>query len=826
MIPIKSRQIFRATTFKKNFKRRDFTTDEVHLNHLATQTLRSEIRSRGETVSLLQQLSGSFVRDEARRASIEGRLARLLLEHDVGPGVSTNEGQGNQTAPLSRLQPKKGRGGIDSEADAAFGPDKAASRQAARIIETEPQKIESTQTLSEKQKPTRKVLIGGAISLIPADSLAPVSGVKHPPHPLGTVYLSEAAAFLTLLGTREQTDKKFRSTALRAAASVLNAACSGAFADASEPLASTKQLYLSLASCIGRGDAHAQFESSSALAAAVVQAWMRRVENDLNIEDRNRRETSSDVSSASRSSQKRFSVFIPSLEMLMGMATGMESLLPDVLFVTDHSAKNLEESSFELDLSSGSVQQSGLKRSMRSPAEYFKVRSKWWESRTKNNSEEFLPESLIARLAAGHVPSMLSPLARILSIQEWESLESRVLSALPDPSFPFLAIPVEVPDNAANTHASESMTITSSLSDVVNVKLSKNIDGSAYNSSGASNSALDALSSVLSLGGSSADSSPSIHKAFLNSTGATRDHYLDFLARMQRARRENSQHSRHQTEKPVDGPDQYPVRPLNYTTQSLLPQLPFFPSESTPNSTFPSLYPFVPSLSAAKRLANPVPHSSQGSILGLVRTPKAAAVNISAIAQAGTTEAAFYSGETLQSIKERGIVSTLDYGDDSQTSSFSVLPSYRSEQAHSTSHFRMLEATEAKDLGAVLALFFEYCSAEKHIDVLAIEIVVDACAKAGRSDIVFGLIWPFVMKSKIIPPMGLQFLFVKAASLSGDVDMALQLLEAQEDVDVDVDSEIFSKMCDVVMTSATAMQRHDICAELVSKAAKKGIIIN
>ena len=816
MIPIKSRQIFRAAILQRNLS----TLSEVNI---ATQTLRSEIRSRGEIVSLLQQLSGSFVRDEARRASIEGRLARLLLEHDVGHAVPTKtEGQGNQTAPLSRSQSKQGRGGIDTEADAAFGPDKALTRQAARIIEAEPHKIESTQTLSEKQKPTRKVLIGGAISFIPVDSLAPVTGVKHRPHPLGTVYLSEAAAFLTLLGTREQPDKKFRSTALRAAASVLNAACSGAFADASEPLASTKQLYLSLASCIGPGDA--QFESSSALSAAVVQAWMRRVENDLNIEERSRRETISDVSSTSRSSQKRFSVYIPSLEMLMGMAPGMESLLPDVLFVTDHSAKSLEESSFELDLSSGSVQRSGLKRSMRSPAEYFKVRSKWWESRTKNNSEEFLPESLIARLAAGHVPSMLSPLARILSIQEWESLEIRVLSALPDPSYPFLAIPVEVPVNAVTDHASESMTITSSVSDVVNVKLSKNIDGSAYNSSGASNSALDALSSVLSLGGSSADSGPSIHKAFLNSTGATRDHYLDFLARMQRARRENSQHSIHQTEEPLDGPHQYPVRPINYTTQSLLPQLPFFSSESTHNSSFPSLYPFVPSLSAAKRLADPAPHSSQGSILGLVRTPKAAAVNIPAIAQAGTTEAAFYSGETLQSIKEKGIVSETLKNDDDSTTSFSVLPSYRSEQAHSTCHFRMLEATEAKDLGAVLALFFEYCSAEKHIDVLAIEIVVDACAKAGRSDIVFGLIWPFVMKSKIIPPLGLQFLFVKAASLSGDVDMAIQLLEAP--VDVNVDSEIFSKMYQVVMTSAKAIQRQDICEELVSKAAKNGIVMN
>jgi hypothetical protein len=813
MLPMNSKRIFSST---KKFSTVSSTTEALN----ATQTFRSEIRTRSDTVFRLQQQASSFAKDEARRASFEGRLARFLLEHDINNGNPTTDVIHSNTISRNNHQ-NQVRGGIESEADAAFGPDKAAIRQQPRNNETVLPKTESVPSLSgRKERTNRKVLIGGAISRIPADSLAPVSGVKHSPHPLATVYISEAASFLTLLGTHEHLNKS-RSTSLKAAASVLNAACSGAFSDNSEPLASTNQLYLSLASCVGRGDS--KFESSSALAAAVVQAWIRRVENELNIEDRNRRETISDGNSSSRSLQRRFSVFTPSLEMLMGMAPGMESLIPDVLFVTDHNAKSIEESSFEIDLSSGAVQLAALKRSTRSPADYFK-RSNWWEMSKKSSEETHLPASILSRLAAGHVPTMLSPLARILSSEEWEVMESRVLAALPDPSSPFLAIPVEVPNDVTSASIMES-SIATSINSVVPVKLSKNIDGSAYNSSGASNSALDTLSSVLSLGSSSTDSSPSIHKAFLNSSGATRDHYLDFLARMQRARQENSQLSQPQSEVALADSLHYPLQPLDYTPPSPLPQISFY-SEKTPSMSPPSLYPFVPSLSAVKRLADPELHQSQSPFLGLVRTPKATAVNISAIAQTGSIESAFFSGEGLQiANKKLTDFEATNNAEDSLMSSFSVLPSYRSEQAHTITHFRMLEAIEAKDLGAVLALFFEHCSAESNIDVLSIEIAVDACSKAGRSDIVFGLIWPFIMKSKIIPPLGLRFLFVKAASLSGDVDMALQLLELQEDNDEIVDPELFSKMYQAVIDSAKAMQRQEILAKVVAKAEKRGIFV-
>jgi hypothetical protein len=81
------------------------------------------------------------------------------------------------------------------------------------------------------------------------------------------------------------------------------------------------------------------------------------------------------------------------------------------------------------------------------------------------------------------------------------------------------------------------------------------------------------------------------------------------------------------------------------------------------------------------------------------------------------------------------------------------------------------------------------------------------------------------MKSKIIPPLGLRFLFVKAASLSGDVDMDLQLLELHEDNDEIVDPELFSKMYQAVIDSAKAMQRQEILAKVVAKAEKRGIFV-
>jgi hypothetical protein len=70
-------------------------------------------------------------------------------------------------------------------------------------------------------------------------------------------------------------------------------------------------------------------------------------------------------------------------------------------------------------------------------------------------------------------------------------------------------------------------------------------------------------------------------------------------------------------------------------------------------------------------------------------------------------------------------------------------------------------------------------------------------------------------------------LFVKAASLSGDLTLALQLLETQEEEEEfeNEDTEITVMMYQAVMNCAKSLNRDDIVSLLLAKATKRGVVL-
>jgi hypothetical protein len=92
----------------------------------------------------------------------------------------------------------------------------------------------------------------------------------------------------------------------------------------------------------------------------------------------------------------------------------------------------------------------------------------------------------------------------------------------------------------------------------------------------------------------------------------------------------------------------------------------------------------------------------------------------------------------------------------------------------------MLEAVEARDLDAAWALWTEHCRLspqEGAPDILALEILVDAAARAKRADLVFNVIWPRAMAWRVVPSPDLWFLLLKAAALApGQHKVAAELL--------------------------------------------------
>jgi pentatricopeptide repeat protein len=106
-------------------------------------------------------------------------------------------------------------------------------------------------------------------------------------------------------------------------------------------------------------------------------------------------------------------------------------------------------------------------------------------------------------------------------------------------------------------------------------------------------------------------------------------------------------------------------------------------------------------------------------------------------------------------------------------------PSYRSPEHMSLLHHRLLEAVEARDLDAAWALYAEHSALEAQEgapDVLALEILLDACARARRADLVFGVLWPRTMHLRVRPTPEMRLAFIKAAALTGDAGLAASLL--------------------------------------------------
>ena len=113
-------------------------------------------------------------------------------------------------------------------------------------------------------------------------------------------------------------------------------------------------------------------------------------------------------------------------------------------------------------------------------------------------------------------------------------------------------------------------------------------------------------------------------------------------------------------------------------------------------------------------------------------------------------------------------------------SSFAAPAGYRSPEAYTLVHHRMLAAVDARDLGAAWALWVEYTRLspqESAPDFLAIEILMDAAARARRPDLVFHVLWPRSMAWRMAPSPDMLFILLKAAALDDDVDTAIGLLD-------------------------------------------------
>lgn len=96
-------------------------------------------------------------------------------------------------------------------------------------------------------------------------------------------------------------------------------------------------------------------------------------------------------------------------------------------------------------------------------------------------------------------------------------------------------------------------------------------------------------------------------------------------------------------------------------------------------------------------------------------------------------------------------------------------------------HERLLEAVDARDLGAAWALWSEHCRLtpqEGSPDILALEIVMDACARARRTDLLFNVLWPRAMAWRVVPTSHMRFLLLKGAALSGQPDLADRMLQS------------------------------------------------
>lgn len=178
----------------------------------------------------------------------------------------------------------------------------------------------------------------------------------------------------------------------------------------------------------------------------------------------------------------------------------------------------------------------------------------------------------------------------------------------------------------------------------------------------------------------------------------------------------------------------------------------------------------------------------------VVRLPKAL-INAQAIAEAGSMDAAF-SDDSLQKIRSQRMgalgaevdllaeanakgVSVSEVDPRWWGYSYTESAEYRAPQSYSLLHHRLLEAVEKKDLGAAWTLWTEHCALhpqEGRPDFLAIEIMMDACARAGRSDLVFGSLWPLVMHLRLQISPSMRFLMIKAAALDGRLSLAEGLL--------------------------------------------------
>ncbi len=183
------------------------------------------------------------------------------------------------------------------------------------------------------------------------------------------------------------------------------------------------------------------------------------------------------------------------------------------------------------------------------------------------------------------------------------------------------------------------------------------------------------------------------------------------------------------------------------------------------------------------------PATPAGPRTTLIRMPKAA-INAEAVAMTGRVGVAFASdalqrrrAARLAAIEAEVVLAESAAAAGTRKASvdtrwwrytYSAAADYREGGAHSLFHQRLLEAAAAQDLGAVWSLWSEASGVGAMAgapDLLGLEITMDAAARAGRADLVFGALWPQMMQLRIQPTPAMYLLMLKAAALAQPAEM-------------------------------------------------------